>query len=156
MGKTVKQKRKQSTVKKIENKTLKYGAVNVFLNSMLITIFAVILGLMYTGARAVSGIDKKAVVIPAAVVQPVETAAVVAPSPVPALAPLIPKEYRHLLKPVKTKEEMPKITLKEAKFLFDSGKAVFIDARGYNEYEQAHIKGAVSVPVGTPPDKIKE
>ncbi len=35
-----------------------------------------------------------------------------------------------------------------AKQIYDSGKAVFVDARSREDYEDGHIKGAVSLPVG--------
>jgi rhodanese-related sulfurtransferase len=38
--------------------------------------------------------------------------------------------------------------VKIAKQIFDSGKAVFIDARSLDNFEGGHIKGAVSIPVG--------
>ncbi|MEA2084156.1 MAG: rhodanese-like domain-containing protein [Thermodesulfobacteriota bacterium] len=34
----------------------------------------------------------------------------------------------------------------EAKEIYDSGNAVFVDARSRDEYEEAHIAGAVSIP----------
>ena len=38
--------------------------------------------------------------------------------------------------------------VKIAKQIYDSGKAVFVDARSRENYEDGHIKGAVSLPVG--------
>ena len=38
--------------------------------------------------------------------------------------------------------------VKIAKQIYDSGKAVFIDARSRENYEDGHIKGALSLPVG--------
>lgn len=38
--------------------------------------------------------------------------------------------------------------VKIAKQIYDSGKAVFVDARSREDYEDGHIKGAVSLPVG--------
>jgi rhodanese-related sulfurtransferase len=35
-----------------------------------------------------------------------------------------------------------------AKQIYDSGEAVFVDARSREDYEEAHIKGAVSLSVG--------
>jgi len=32
--------------------------------------------------------------------------------------------------------------------IYDSGEAVFVDARSREDYEEGHIKGAVSLPVG--------
>ncbi len=68
----------------------------------------------------------------------------------------IPEKYKDLFKAHANREEIPKIHIEEAKVLFESGKALFVDARGVGEYNQSHIKGAVSIPAGTPPEKIKE
>lgn len=38
--------------------------------------------------------------------------------------------------------------VKIAKQIYDIGKAVFVDARSREDYEDSHIKGAVSLPVG--------
>ncbi|NCC25726.1 MAG: rhodanese-like domain-containing protein [Deltaproteobacteria bacterium] len=38
------------------------------------------------------------------------------------------------------------VTIEEAKRLFDSGQAVFVDARFADEYEASHIRGAVNLP----------
>lgn len=38
--------------------------------------------------------------------------------------------------------------IKIAKQIFDSGKAIFVDARSMLNFEEGHIKGAVSLPVG--------
>lgn len=39
------------------------------------------------------------------------------------------------------------ISLEEAKALFDSGKAVFLDSRHPFEYRQGHIRSALNVPI---------
>ena len=38
--------------------------------------------------------------------------------------------------------------VKIAKKIFDSGKAIFVDARSQLNFEDGHIKGAISLPVG--------
>ena len=38
--------------------------------------------------------------------------------------------------------------VKIAKQIYDSGKAIFVDARSTDNYKDGHIKGAVSLPVG--------
>lgn len=63
-------------------------------------------------------------------------------------------DYSFLLGAVDAKEEIYKIDIAEAKYLFDSGKAIFVDARAVSEYEQGHIKGAVSVPTTATPEDI--
>ncbi|MBI4497199.1 MAG: rhodanese-like domain-containing protein [Chloroflexi bacterium] len=44
-------------------------------------------------------------------------------------------------------QEAPRIDLAEAKGLFDRGAAVFIDVRSQDAYEQAHVPGALSLPL---------
>ena len=41
-----------------------------------------------------------------------------------------------------------------AKKIFDSGEAVFVDARNFEAYASGHIKGAVSLPIGQFGEKI--
>ena len=50
--------------------------------------------------------------------------------------------------------EIGDVTL--AKKLYDSQKFVFVDARSRDDYDEAHIKGAVSLPVGQFDEKIEE
>ena len=64
--------------------------------------------------------------------------------------------YKHLFRDVNSKESILKIHIDEAKVLFESNMAVFVDTRSVYEYNQSHIKGAVSIPAGTPPDRISE
>jgi rhodanese-related sulfurtransferase len=42
-----------------------------------------------------------------------------------------------------------------AKKLYDSQKFIFIDARSRDDYDEAHIKGAISFPVGQFDEKIE-
>ena len=44
-------------------------------------------------------------------------------------------------------EQVSGIELNDAKALFDSDQALFLDARPADEFQKGHIKGAVSVPV---------
>ncbi len=44
-------------------------------------------------------------------------------------------------------DEVKRISVKDAKELFDSGEAVFVDARSKNSYINEHIKGAINIPV---------
>jgi rhodanese-related sulfurtransferase len=63
-------------------------------------------------------------------------------------------DFSYLLKASDTKETIPKIDIAEAKYLFDSGKAIFVDARGPSEYDESHVKGAVNVPVAASQDEL--
>ena len=49
--------------------------------------------------------------------------------------------------------EISDVTL--AKKLYDSNKFVFVDARSRDDYDEGHIKGAVSLPVGRFDEKIE-
>jgi rhodanese-related sulfurtransferase len=49
--------------------------------------------------------------------------------------------------------ELGDVTL--AKKLYDSQKFVFVDARSRDDYDEGHIKGAVSLPVGQFDEKIE-
>jgi rhodanese-related sulfurtransferase len=42
-----------------------------------------------------------------------------------------------------------------AKYIFDKGDALFVDARSQNDYENGHIPGAVSLPVGQFEERIE-
>ncbi|UCD85740.1 MAG: rhodanese-like domain-containing protein [Deltaproteobacteria bacterium] len=53
--------------------------------------------------------------------------------------------------PTTSPREASQIDLAEAKKKFDGGEALFIDARCPDEYNQGHIKGAISLP----PDKLE-
>ena len=42
-----------------------------------------------------------------------------------------------------------------AKYIFDKGDALFVDARSQNDYENGHIMGAVSLPVGQCEERVE-
>jgi len=60
--------------------------------------------------------------------------------------------YDYLFKKAETKTVIQKINIIEAKKLFDSEKALFIDARSIHSYNSGHIKGAIPIPVNAGPD----
>lgn len=60
-----------------------------------------------------------------------------------------------LLTEAPSKEAVIGIDIEEAKALYDSGEAVFVDARAEGEFNEGHIAGAVSVPVGTLDAKLE-
>jgi rhodanese-related sulfurtransferase len=70
----------------------------------------------------------------------------------PAATPVT--DFRVYFKPVGAKEHIPHIDTPEAKFLYESGKAVFVDARGASEYDDGHVKGSVSIPVSASNEDI--
>ncbi|MEK6794277.1 MAG: rhodanese-like domain-containing protein [Spirochaetota bacterium] len=76
-------------------------------------------------------------------------------SPVPVKTYAIPEKHKYLFMEVETKEDVPKIHLKEAKLLFESGEALFIDARSQEEYNQSHIAGSLYIGADDSPKKIK-
>ena len=45
-------------------------------------------------------------------------------------------------------------TVDEARQLFDSGAYVFVDARSPEDYEEGHIQGALSLPVGQSEERV--
>ena len=45
-------------------------------------------------------------------------------------------------------------TVDQARELYDSGEYIFVDARSREDYEQGHVKGAVSLPAGQFEEKI--
>jgi 3-mercaptopyruvate sulfurtransferase SseA len=49
--------------------------------------------------------------------------------------------------PPLTEDEVPRISVSEAKAALDSGQAVFVDTRDAEYFIQGHIKGAVSIPL---------
>jgi rhodanese-related sulfurtransferase len=65
----------------------------------------------------------------------------------------IPRRCRAYRKPVDSKANIYRIDIEDAKYLYEHG-ALFADARGPNEYAEAHIKGAINVPVNSTPADI--
>lgn len=63
-------------------------------------------------------------------------------------------DYKKLFQEVYLKENIPKIDIAEAKHLFDSGRAVFVDTRSKGEYERLRIKGSIFLPTDARPDEI--
>lgn len=47
-----------------------------------------------------------------------------------------------------TEAEVPRVSLEEAKAALDSGAAILVDVRSPNAFEESHIAGAISVPLG--------
>lgn len=147
--------------KKVEKKELKIPftktAMDVILKSVIIVISALVLASIYTGTRVIAGIDKKTEIAQinltptAEQIEPVPT-----PTPTPTKVYHIPAKYKYLFKAVDKKDDIPKIHIEEAKVLFESGKALFIDARGITEYNQSHIPGAISIMVGEAASKIPQ
>jgi 3-mercaptopyruvate sulfurtransferase SseA len=48
-----------------------------------------------------------------------------------------------------TEAEVPRVSLEEAKLALESGNAIIVDVRGPEEYQESHIAGAISIPLGT-------
>ena len=53
-------------------------------------------------------------------------------------------------------DEVPRITLADAKKAFDEGNAYIVDARAEAVYKDEHIKGAVNIPLGSLDGHLKE
>lgn len=75
-------------------------------------------------------------------------------SPVPAESSSSDNNFNYLFKSINSKDEIYKIDIEAAKFLYDNNKAVFIDARSKVEYKESHIKGAISIPTNATPEEI--
>ena len=84
---------------------------------------------------------------------PAAPAAATAPVAAPT-STNIPLRCKVYYKPVDAKANIQRMDIEDAEYLYNSGKALFIDARGPNEYAEAHIKGAINIPVNTTPDQI--
>ncbi len=46
-----------------------------------------------------------------------------------------------------TEDDVPRISLADAKSAFDSGQAIFVDTRNQEAFSALHIKGAQSIPL---------
>jgi 3-mercaptopyruvate sulfurtransferase SseA len=53
-------------------------------------------------------------------------------------------------------DEARRITREEAIKMIKAKKAVFVDVRGKESYDQSHIKGAINIPLGDILTRIKE
>ncbi len=53
-------------------------------------------------------------------------------------------------------DNIPRITLEEAKKDFDAQTAIFIDTRAETQYKQEHVKGAINIPMEAIETKYKE
>lgn len=47
----------------------------------------------------------------------------------------------------RTEDDVPRISLADAKSAFDSGQAIFVDTRNQESFAALHIKGAQSIPL---------
>jgi 3-mercaptopyruvate sulfurtransferase SseA len=52
--------------------------------------------------------------------------------------------------------DVARVSLADAKAAYDTGGAIFVDVRDQVSYEQRHIPGALSIPLGELPDRIGE
>ena len=64
-------------------------------------------------------------------------------SPIFTLAPLPTKSGQP-----QTEDEVPRVSVEEAKLALDSGEAVIVDVRSSEAYAEVHIAGAVLIPLG--------
>lgn len=64
--------------------------------------------------------------------------------------------FDYLFNRIETKDQIYKIDIDAAKFLYDSGRAIFIDARNHVEFKESHIKGAVSIQTNATPEEINK
>lgn len=156
-----KEKTKQTTKKQIKRLDWLPEIYNVVLKAVIIVVISTIIALSYTGIRAALNVDNKTMNQTVATAEATSnTTNAVADTPQPTPTPTkvyhIPFKYSNLFKEHSKKEDIPKIHLEEAKVLFESGRALFIDARSAGEYNDAHIPGAVLITVGEAPTKIPQ
>lgn len=158
-----KKKAKNIAEKKARNSEFLQETYNIVLKAIIIVVISSVIALSYTGIRAALNVDKQQQVQVALNTTESSsntlTAAIQAqssPAPSPTKVYHIPFKYRHLFNDQKKKEDIPKIHLEEAKVLFESGRAVFIDARGAGEYNEAHIPGSINIQVGDVQNKIQQ
>jgi 3-mercaptopyruvate sulfurtransferase SseA len=52
--------------------------------------------------------------------------------------------------------DIKRVSIQDAKAAYDIGNAVFLDVRGVQYYDQAHIKGALSIPEDELPQRLDE
>jgi len=64
--------------------------------------------------------------------------------------------YNYLFNQIDSKDKIYRLDIASAKFLYDSGNAIFIDARNPKEYRESHIKSAISIPTDATPDEIND
>jgi hypothetical protein len=58
-----------------------------------------------------------------------------------------------------TEDPLPsieRVSLIDAKTAFDNGSAVFVDVRDAQSFASAHLKGAISIPLGDMPARLGE
>jgi rhodanese-related sulfurtransferase len=143
--------KKKTVVKKV--KVLKEVKPKItwretLIGSIVICAVASGVALMYTGTRVLAGVDK--------IATGGETQALNQPEVKVIKKIPVEAQYKYLLKNVAKKEDIPKIHIAEAKALFESGEALFIDARSESEYKQSRIPGSIYIGAGDPPSKIEE
>lgn len=51
---------------------------------------------------------------------------------------------------------VPRITLADAKAVFDQGSAIFLDVRTDQDYQLSHIPGAIHIPYNELPQRLNE
>ncbi|MFP4466733.1 MAG: rhodanese-like domain-containing protein [Candidatus Goldiibacteriota bacterium] len=135
-----------------KNLSIKNKAMDILKGAVIITAAAAAVGVFYTGMRVLAGID----IVAESGSQSVSASDNGISVSSKKKKYKIPSEYKYLFSEVSAKNDIPKIHIKEAKVLFESGRALFIDARSEGEYNKAHIPGAVYISSGYSPQKIKE
>ena len=68
----------------------------------------------------------------------------------------VAKDNTNALAPTPMPDEVPRISLEDAKKDFDEGKATFVDTRAEVQYKQEHIKGSINVPTEAVETRYKE
>jgi 3-mercaptopyruvate sulfurtransferase SseA len=58
--------------------------------------------------------------------------------------------------PPLSSQDVPRISLEDAKAAFDSGEATFVDVRDADSYNYAHISGAINIPISELESRMDE
>jgi rhodanese-related sulfurtransferase len=53
-------------------------------------------------------------------------------------------------------QDVPRISIQDAKITFDSGEALFLDVRDLESYNYAHIPGALHIPIAELESRLGE
>lgn len=69
------------------------------------------------------------------------------PQATPTAIPTQPQPQNQNGNAPQTEDQVPRISVKEAKAALDSGQAILVDVRSADSYKSAHAAGAISIPL---------
>jgi 3-mercaptopyruvate sulfurtransferase SseA len=68
--------------------------------------------------------------------------------PTPAITQIIEPAFTPSDNIPRSEAEVPRVTIEEARVAVESGTAIIVDVRSSGAYEESHIAGAISIPLG--------